>query len=99
MNDYTVREYIEKSQTSDTVVVILFVKNCSLCDAFRPTFYHSVHEHADQEIDFGELNCLKHEKICDELNLTEFPSLVVFKDGKDYLFKNEKNLENLRNFF
>lgn len=56
-------------------------------------------EHKDYEIDFSELNCLEHQSLCQEIGITVYPSLYLFKNGKVFYHSGEMTEEGLRQFF
>lgn len=87
----------EKIETGETVYVYLFSPECVHCKNFTPKLMPVAEEY---DIHVDQLNVLEYENGWQEYNIDSTPSLLVFKDGKEFSrLVGDHPEENVRQFF
>jgi len=87
----------EKIETGETVYAYLFSPECVHCKNFTPKLMPVAEEY---DIHVDQLNVLEYENGWQEYNIDSTPSLLVFKDGKEFSrLVGDHPKENVRQFF
>ena len=96
VKDAQASTYQTKTQTQ---LILFYRSDCYYSQLALPIWYQLLDEIVDGSvIDIIEQNCILDTTLCQQYNITKFPTIVLIKDGAIHQFNQEISLDNLNNF-
>ncbi|CAD7081218.1 unnamed protein product [Hermetia illucens] len=89
--------FYDTIKSTKFILVLFFTENCTICLSTDPEYADVARRLTEQlpEVKLGRMQCEGNEKITEELRITEYPTLIFFREGFPIYFPGEVRINKI----
>lgn len=77
------------------LLVLFYDPECPHCHNFMPVFEKMASTLKKENFFFAKLDCIKNEKVANNLDIEAFPTITLLKNNEKFVFEGERKEENI----